>query len=84
MQEPDGGEFTQVKWSNDESHILWSSCDQKVSMWNVAEQKEVFVHSGSRGPVNQIDTCHNEPDTVAVVDNSNEIQVFQPNQNCKV
>lgn len=70
-----------MKWSNEEKDLLWSVSASSISLWDLAEGKKRFVHAGHLEQINQIDLHPFEPMTVASVDNSNDIHVFQPTPN---
>lgn len=83
-------EITQVQWSREDPTALWSIAGPRATLWDMSNQCAKFVHAGHResdeneGRINELSVNLNQPDTVAVVDSNNEIQVFQPNENCKL
>jgi hypothetical protein len=63
--------------------MLWSVSGSSCSMWDLSERKKRWVHAGHLEQINQMDLHPFEPMSVASVDNSNDIHVFQPTPNIK-
>jgi WD40 repeat protein len=63
--------------------MIWSVSGNSMSLWDLSLGKKIFVHAGHLDQINQIDLHPFEPMTVASVDNSNDIHVFQPTPNIK-
>jgi hypothetical protein len=74
---------SQLKWSNEERDMLWSVSGNSSSLWDLSEGKKRFVHAGHLEQINQMDLHPFEAMSVASVDNSNDIHVFQPTPNIK-
>ena len=84
MQDVNGQQINQLKWSYDEREILWSVGGNSMTMWDLNDSKAKFVHAGHMQKINQIDLHPTEPRTIASVDDDNEIQVFQPTKNASL
>jgi histone-binding protein RBBP4 len=81
LNECNGQEITQLKWSHDEREMLWVAAGNNLTMWDLNEQKAKFVHSGHMQTIKQMDLHPIEPRTVASVDEDNDIHIFQPTRN---
>lgn len=61
--------------------MIWSVTGNTSTLWELSESRKLFVHAGHLEQINQIDLHPFEPNTVASVDNSNDIHVYQPTPN---
>lgn len=39
-------DICQLKWSNEEKDMIWSVCKNNINLWDLSEQKKIFVHAG--------------------------------------